>query len=174
MGYTTDFEGSVSIEPPLNETEIKYLNKFANTRRMDREKGPYYVGGKGICGQDHEDDIRNYNRPPKGQPGLWCQWVPVVDETDDETEEPISASHIEWDGGEKFYEATEWMQYIIDHFIGENPLAKLNQPERFNFLQGHKVNGEIFAEGEEPGDHWKIIVEDGIAREVQGQVTYDD
>ena len=174
MGYTTYFEGGVTIDPPLNETEIKYLNKFAQTRRMDREKGQYYVGGEGDFGQAREDDIRDYNRPPEGQPGLWCQWVPVVDKTDEVTGDPVSANVIEWDGGEKFYYATEWMQYIIDHFIGENPLAKLNQPEHFDFLQGHKVNGEIFADGEEPGDHWKIVVKDGIAREVRGQVTYDD
>lgn len=25
MGYTTDFDGSIAIEPPLNEAEITYL-----------------------------------------------------------------------------------------------------------------------------------------------------
>ena len=163
MGYTTEFYGQVSIDPPLNETEIKYINKFAETRRMDRENGPYFVGGTGDFGQGHDADIRDHNRPPEGQPGLWCQWIATED-----------GEYIEWDGGEKFYNAAEWMQYIIDHFVGENPLAKLNQPGYFNFLQGHKVNGEIFAEGEESGDHWKIIVENGIVRTVEGQVVYDD
>ena len=36
MGYTTEFEGSVSISPPLNAHEISYLRKFAASRRMDR------------------------------------------------------------------------------------------------------------------------------------------
>ena len=36
MGYTTEFDGSVSISPPLNAHEIAYLRKFAASRRMDR------------------------------------------------------------------------------------------------------------------------------------------
>ena len=37
MGYTTDFEGAVTVVPPLNEHEIAYLRRFADTRRMDPE-----------------------------------------------------------------------------------------------------------------------------------------
>jgi hypothetical protein len=32
MGYTTEFDGSVSISPPLNAHEIAYLRKFAASR----------------------------------------------------------------------------------------------------------------------------------------------
>lgn len=45
MGYTTTFEGSVSVVPPLNDQEIEFLNKFAETRRMRRNSGPYFVDG---------------------------------------------------------------------------------------------------------------------------------
>jgi hypothetical protein len=38
MGYTTEFDGSVSISPPLNAHEIAYLRKFAASRRMDRAR----------------------------------------------------------------------------------------------------------------------------------------
>lgn len=161
MGYTTYFEGGVIIDPPLNEKEVLYINKFAETRRMDREKGPYYVGGTGMAGQGNDPDIRDHNRPPEGQPGLWCNWI-ASEEGD----------IIEWDGGEKFYAAAEWMQYIIDHFIGKDPLAKLNN-EHFDFLQGHTINGEIFATGEESGDNWKIEVKDGIVTTKQGAIVYD-
>ena len=161
MGYTTYFDGSVTVEPPLSAQEVDFLNKFSESRRMDRKNGPYYIGG-GDFGQAREEDVIDYNRPPKGQPGLWCQWV-ATNEGD----------AIEWDGGEKFYEATEWMQYIIDHFIGKDPLAKLNNPEEFGFLQGHTVNGEIYAEGEESDDRWKIVVSDNIVTEHQGTVTVD-
>ena len=172
MGYTTDFDGVINIDPPLNEKEIKYINKFSDTRRMNRRNGPYYVGGTGMCGQDREEDVIDYNSPDPSQPGLWCQWVPADIETD-EMGEPVSATGIEWDGNEKFYNAAEWMQYIIDHFIGENPLAKLNNPEHFDFLQGHTLNGEIFADGEEADDHWKIEVKDGNVTTKQGVVNYD-
>jgi len=171
MGYTTDFSGSVTIDPPLNEKEIEYINKFSESRRMNRKNGPYYIG-TGMCGQDDEPDIIDYNSPPKGQPGLWCQWVPADFDCDDDGN-PISANAIEWDGNEKFYCAEEWLQYIIDHFIGKNPLAKLNQPEEFDFLQGHEVNGDIYAQGEESDDQWMMEVRDGVVKVKQGTVTYD-
>lgn len=163
MGYTTDFDGGVTIEPPLSTKEVEYINAFADTRRMNRRNGAYYVGGEGEFGQAHDSDIIDYNRPDPSQPGLWCQWVANEE-----------GNTVEWDGNEKFYGSVEWMQYIIDHFIGANPLAKLNQPEHFDFLQGHSVNGEIFAQGEEPDDQWKIVVVDGKVKTVEGTVDYND
>lgn len=144
MGYTTEFSGAVEVHPPLNEKEIEYLKKFASTRRMDRKNGPYYVEGTGFNGQGRDADVINYNSPAKGQPGLWCQWQP----TDDGTK-------IEWDGGEKFYNSVEWMQYLIDYFIGDNPLAKKELP----FLNKHVLHGKIAAHGEDSDDHWFLLVE---------------
>ena len=43
-----------------------------------------------------------------GTPGYWCQWVP----TDD-------GDALVWDEDEKFYNAEEWMKYIIDNFLGD-------------------------------------------------------
>lgn len=170
MGYTTYFDGAVEIVPPLNEQEVAYLEKFANTRRMHRKNGPYFVDGKGFAGQDREDDVIDYNRPDPSQPGLWCQWTPGVSRDAEGNE---VHDRVEWDEGEKFYDATEWMRYLVDHFIGENPLAKLNNPEEFSFLQGHICNGTIHAEGEEPGDIWKIVVKDNVVTKHQAKVTYD-
>ena len=151
MGYTTQFRGQVMIEPPLSADEVSYLKKFAETRRMDRANGPYYVDGSGLLGQAHEHDVRDYNSPPEGQPGLWCQWVP----TDD-------GSAIEWDGNEKFYYSEEWMRYLIEHFIGSNPLAKSQLP----FLQPHVLNGEILAQGEDMDDRWKLVVKDNVVTRI--------
>jgi hypothetical protein len=144
MGYTTDFSGAVSIEPPLNAAEIEFLTKFAETRRMARTKGPYFVDGGGDYGQAREDDVTDYNRPPAGQPGLWCQWVPSEDGT--------TIAH---DGGEKFYDSPEWMTYLIDHFLKPGAIADLP------FLQkNHIVNGVIKAQGEDMDDRWKLVVTD--------------
>ena len=149
MGYTTDFDGQIDVVPPLNEVEIAFLTKFADTRRMDCEQGPYYVDRGGFSGQDSQDPkIRNYNSPAEGQPGLWCQWVPSEDETD----------AIVWDGNEKFYDSPEWMAYLIEHFIGKNPKAKSELP----FLQGHVLNGTISAQGEDPDDMWLLHVKDNV------------
>lgn len=172
MGYDTNFEGSISVDPPLNLEEVNFLEKFAQSRRMDREKGPYYVDGKGFMGQEDEPDVRDFNRPPEGQPGLWCQWVPEY-RTTDEDGEVNGATTIGWDGGEKFYSAGEWMEYIIKHFIGEDPVAKRTDPEKFAFLQGHKCTGEIIAYGDDPEDIWKIVVEDNEVTILEGTVTFN-
>jgi len=159
MGYTTDFEGQIQVNPPLSSEEVEFLKKFSDTRRMDCEQGPYYVDRGGFAGQDDSDKlIKDYNKPPSGQPGLWCKWEP----TDNGT-------YIRWNEMEKFYDSVEWMQYLIDHFIGASPLAKGELP----FLEGHELSGEIFAQGEDPGDTWKLVVANGIASMVNGHIVYD-
>ena len=77
MGYTTTFSGGIVIDPPLNKAEIDYLNKFSETRRMNRTSGPYFIDGSGDFGQGCDKDIIDYNKPDASQPGLWCQWVPT-------------------------------------------------------------------------------------------------
>lgn len=147
MGYTTDFSGQIDVVPPLSAEEVDYLTRFNETRRMLRRKGPYFVGGGGLYGQAIEADVIDGNRPPEGQPGLWCQWRPTLD-----------GHGIEWDEGEKFYCAAEWMKYLIVHFLGTEPLAKAELP----FLQGHTLNGVIQAQGEDLEDRWELIVEDNV------------
>ncbi|MFR9773075.1 hypothetical protein [Nocardia sp. SC052] len=151
MGYTTDFEGSVTVTPPLNESERTYLWRFAHTRHMDRTSGPYFVDGTdGAIGHDqgHDPDIRSCNRPPKGQPGPWCGWVPTKDGT-----------AIEWDSCEKFYDSDAWMQYLIDHFLRSGAQAEGHKGfEDFTF--DHVVNGVIHAQGEDPQATWDLIVTD--------------
>jgi hypothetical protein len=150
MGYTTEFQGSIQIQPPLNDAEIEYLRKFNDTRRMDRAKGPYFVDGTGEFGQGHDADIRDFNRPPAGQPGLWCHWTPTN-----------GGTAIEWDGGEKFYHADAWMAYLIDHFLKPGAEAsKSNDPQFNQFTFDHVCNGVIKAQGEDMDDRWKMLVED--------------
>ena len=160
MGYTTIFDGQISVEPPLNPEEITYLKKFANTRRMACEQGPYYANRGRFCGEKPNDpEIFNYNTPPDGQPSLWCDWVPTED-----------GAAIEWNGAEKFHDADEWMQYLIDHFIGGAPQAKT----ALSFLQGHTLNGEIEARGEDPDDRWKLVVEDNGVFVAEGSIVYSE
>lgn len=149
MGYTTEFKGQININPPLSREEIEFLKKFNETRRMNREKGPYFVDGSGSYGQGHDDDIRDFNSPPAGQPGLWCKWRPTED-----------GSAIEWDGAEKFYSSEEWMRYLIEHFLKPGHLAPMP------FLGEHTLNGTILAQGEEIEDRWRLVVENNeVSRE---------
>lgn len=155
MGYTTRFTGSIEVTPKLNPQEIEFLNKFNGTRRMDRKNGPYFVDGTGFAGQGHDADILNHNQPPEGQPGLWCQWIPKK-----------NGKAIKWDGWEKFYDSCEWMEYLIEHFIGEHPIAKKLYPEQFAFLQGHTLNRTIKAKGEDKTVHWCMHVVENVVSKV--------
>jgi hypothetical protein len=140
MSYTTEFSRSIEVTPPLNQEEIRFLNEFSASRRMNRSKGPYYVG-------EEESDVLNHNRPPEGQPGLWCQWIPNE-----------SGTEILWDENENFYYSAEWMEYLIDHFFGSDPKAKPSLP----FLTNHVLNGEILAQGEEISDRWILHVVNNV------------
>lgn len=155
MGYQTEFTGRIAVSPPLNKAEIAYLRKFADSRRMRRGRGPYYVDGTGYAGQGHDPDIIEYNEPPEGQPGLWCKWEP----TDDGTA-------IEWNGEEKFYYGAEWMAYLVDHFLAPDAAASRAPADVAayfsEFTFDHVLNGEIDAVGEEYEDHWLLIVKDNV------------
>lgn len=172
MGYTTDFSGSVTVSPPLNEAEQTYLRKFSDTRRMDRERGPYFVDGTGPFGQGNDPDIRDHNRQPQEQPGLWCQWVPSD-----------GGGGIEWNGAEKFYDSEEWMRYLIDTFLKpgctvEREMEDGQLPDEIaayfaDFTFDHVCNGEIEADGEDPDDFWLLRVVDNEVTTKAGQVAYE-
>lgn len=163
----------------LKPEHAAYLKQFSKTRRMRRaaeklkdwpdpfreavglplgEEGCYFVGGGGYAGQDRDASVLDYNWPPAGQPGLWCQWVPNV---------PGTA--IVWNGGEKFYDYVAWLEYLIDHFLapwgyilnGEMKWAGENEADRGTILV---KNNQVTALAEEPeadeGTGTEIIVID--------------
>lgn len=154
MGYSTDFSGRFELDKPLTQAQAEYLRAFAETRRMRRDsrkarllpdpkreavglpigpEGAYFVGGSGFMGQGEDESVLDHNRPPVGQPELWCQWVPT-DQNDG----------IEWDGGEKFYSYVEWIKYLIEHFL---------KP------WGRTLNGSVEWFGEERDDMGMIKIE---------------
>lgn len=157
MGYTTDFEGSFTLNKSLAPNHKAYLDKFAETRRMCRDAvavasladpvrgsvglgvgpdGCYFVGGGGFAGQERDASIIDYNRPPAGQPCLWCKWAPNE-----------AATAIEWTGAEKFYNYVEWLGYLVDHFL---------KP------WGYAITGTVHWEGEERSDVGRIIALDNV------------
>lgn len=155
MGYTTTFDGKFQIDPPLSPKLADYINRFANVRHMRRnvdEIKKVYPNWKDLCfrcrlgyegeflaikskeyGQEHTNDIIDYNCPPKTQPGLWCQWV--ISKT--------NPSVLKWDGGEQFYNYKEWLEYLIENFLWPN---------------GHVVNGTVRFQGEAEDDKGELCV----------------
>lgn len=165
MGYTTEFEGSFLLDKRLKKSHLKYLQKFSETRRMKRDArklksvpdlvreavklpigkhGAFFVGGKGMAGQEHDLSIIDYNIPPNGQPSLWCNWIP------DE-----NGKSIVWNEGDAFYCYIEWLQYLIDNFL---------------LPWGYKLNGNVNWQGNDPIDKGAILVKENLI-DVLGPIT---
>lgn len=154
MGYTTSFKGRFNLDKPLTVAHKAYLHAFSETRRMKRDgvradvtltdpvrveaglpvglEGGYFVGNAEDFGQKKDASILEYNSPPAGQPGLWCQWEPTK-----------NGKGIEWNGAEKFSMYVEWLQYLITNFLAP---------------WGYKLNGEVKWRGEERSDTGTITV----------------
>lgn len=168
MGYRTDFSGSFKLDKSLTTEHAAYLKAFSWSRRMKRDaaktaersdivrkaaglgvgvEGGYFVGESGFMGQDFGGhDIIDVSQPPKGQPNLWCHWIPSEDGT-----------AIEWDYGERFYDYTDWIAYLIHHFL---------EP------WGYVVNGEVEWQGEDPDDIGKIVVKNNMVSALAGRKVY--
>lgn len=162
MGYTTDFEGRFNLDRPLKPEHAAYLKALADTRRMVRDEtraaqlpdpirvaaslpigrqAQFFVGGTGMCGQDHDASVIHYNHSPIGQPGLWCKWQPTED-----------GAGIEWNGVEKFYSYVEWLAYLIEHFL---------RP------WGYVLSGSVKWFGEDDRDRGTITVTDNVITTVE-------
>lgn len=167
MGYSTDFSGSFNLDKPLKAEHQLYLEKFNETRRMKRNPallptdpirlaaglttagvdGGYFVSAGGSYGQEHGPSVVDYNDAPRDQPGLWCQWRPSED-----------GESIHWDGGEKFYNYVEWLEYLVKHFLGP---------------WGYKLNGSVNWSGEDTMDVGVITVTNNVvvARSTQEEIA---
>jgi len=155
MGYSTNFTGEFKINKPLTVKDFTFLKKLNDTRRMARKvdesiygiEGEFYVDGGGHSGQDHESNIIDYNEPPRTQPSLWCQWTPNEDGT-----------AIEWDGGEKFYNYVEWIEYLIEKILAP---------------RGYVLNGEVNWYGEDRSDEGIICITDNFVTTKTVKKTYE-
>lgn len=156
MGYSTDFTGKFNFTKPVGEDLKNYINNFSNSRRMKRDvekikeiypnwrdfsfngklgiDGEYFANPGDDFGQDPDKSIIEFNTPAKTQPGLWCQWII----TDD-------GASLEWDGGEKFYNYIEWLEYLIENFFKPT---------------GNILNGRVSWQGEDEDDNGVITITD--------------
>lgn len=166
MGYHTDFTGQFDLDKPLTMEHKQYLHAFNGTRRMKRDAmiaktmadpkrlstglpigkdAGFFVGVEADHGQVSDASVVEYNTPPSEQPGLWCQWTPNEDGT-----------AIKWDGGEKFYHYTEWLEYLIQHFLGP---------------WGYLLNGQVAWDGEDNRDQGIIHVKDNMVEAVKSTLV---
>lgn len=170
MGYTTEFTGRFKLTPHLNKAQVKYLQAFCESRRMKRDEQivkqqpdslresvglPVGTDGE-FCVSNSDDNmcfltreemkkrsgVLDYNEPPGDQPGLWCLWVP----TDD-------GRHLRWNGREKFYHYSEWLNYMVKSFFK---------------LWGVRLDGYVTWKGQDRGDRGMIVADGEIISVLTG------
>lgn len=168
MGYSTSFTGKFKIQPPLNKDQISYINAFCDSRRWRRDneklenmpdplreavglplgkEGEFFVGGAGVLGQGRDLSVLDFNIQPSTQPSLWCDWM--VGENGD---------YLEWNGSEKFYSYTRWIEYINLNFFDK---------------WGVGIYGSIEWEGEDSEDRGIIIANKNKITTYEGE-DYDN
>lgn len=108
MGYSTKFEGAMTLNPPLTSAQLEEFKSF--------------------CEERHGDNLKTF----EGSPGFWCDW-------------DTSGTKIFWNGMEKSYYMSEWLEVLITKFL---------QP------WGVKVSGKMLAQGERRNDSWTMEVGD--------------
>lgn len=168
MGYSTYFSGSFTINKKVDDETYALLEGLNRTRRMKRDPAKlakrlkmkkkeviekygdecqlYIPEGSSYESQKDTDDVVNGNEPPKGQPGLWCGWQIQEDRK--------TICH---DGGEKFYDYIEWIEYLINVVL---------KP------RGYVVNDEVTWQGEESDDMGAIEVINNTVRVKEAVVFY--
>ena len=126
MGSAISRSGQFTVSPPLTEEHAAYLHRFNQTRRMKRDstlvtampdrnreavglpvgrQGGYFVGAAADDSSYREPSVVDANKPPSGQPGLWCPWAPTKDRTGIQL------------AGLPSNAKGQWLRYIIDHFL---------------------------------------------------------
>lgn len=85
------------------------------------------------------DFSRKRHNPNDGAPGYWCQWIIKQNSYNEDV--------LVWDQCEKFYNYSDWLEYLIKHFF---------EPE------GYILNGSVEFEGEDSDDFGEIEVNNNV------------
>lgn len=157
MGFTTDFIGHVDVAPSLNQAEQAYLTAFSESRRYERPGGPYEVPGNPQADWQVMDTLpaNVINKVAANQPGYYCRWVPCWD-----------GCCLSYNGDEKFYDSTRWLNYLIEHFLRPGAYAEASGLDCFReFTFDHQLDGVVAGCRRDNKELFLIRVHDGVATE---------
>lgn len=169
MGYDTNFDGSIDIQPALSKELTDYIRQFSNIRHFKRDISKIHElnGGLGLSfclngnpgedgcfyiGNDLKTDLVSVSND-EVLDGLsyWCDFTVKPDGT-----------KILWTQAGKTRCGLEWVTFMINHLIA--PF-------------GHVCNGKFECQGDNFDDKWEICVENNevtrndLAADVQLCVT---
>lgn len=200
MGYTTDFNGSLSISRPLTKKQTEYINRLSSTRRMKRDvnklmeiykgkygypfakektpesiyglDGEFFAHDDGNAGQKEDASIINYNQPPG-------QVVVTMENLNKGIKENETRSK------KLLCQPGLWCQWVISD---DGKALEWDGGEKFyNYIEwlkylinrffepwGKKLNGEIYWEGEDSDDRGIIVVKDNVVKIKIAEITFKE
>lgn len=137
MGYTTDFVGSLLVEPPLNDEERLFFGALA------RSTNP--------SGTSLDDAVAGMSGLPGRSPNAWCPW-----------EVCSEGCCLCWDGHEKPYGLVPWLHYLMATFLVPGGAAQ-EHPGFGAFTFDHVVNGMLVGCRRDNRELYSITVRDNDA-----------
>ena len=200
MGYSTDFSGVLKLTPNATTEQREYVNRIADTRRMQRDvnklmalykgehgypfakdktnadevygfKGEYFAKNDGNSGQSNDDSIIDYNSA-SGEIG-WKEYDGDWQKRD-EMMKALNADKIKQPG--------LWCQWRLDD---ESTLAWDGSEKFYHYIEwlqyliahffepwGIKLNGEITWQGEDSSDIGKIVVRNNAIAIYEGEIEF--
>ena len=193
MGYTTDFSGQFKTNRPLTETEMNYINKFSDTRRVKRDSVKLMEKYKGEFGHPTRE------LDPYGKDGEFFvgghDW-PQDDTIIDYNTAPGQLTYKEMDDFKDLWDENQnrikhglsqpglWCQWV---FTDDETLEWDGGEKFYNYIEwlkylinnffeewGIKLNGKVYWVGEYSSDKGKIVVENNKVRVFEVEETYKE
>lgn len=151
MRYPIQFDSHLTLDRPLLPQHLAYLKQFVQRRRIVLsveyiqaipdplrdavglplgEEGAYFVGLDFDKERPRNPIALNVNRPPHGQPSLYCAW-----------RFDLAGMSLNYSDSYNLYLCYVWLQYLLEHFL---------------LPWGYRLHGEIYWQGAETADHGKI------------------
>lgn len=150
VGYSTQYLGHLTIEPPLNEHEVEWLRAYAACAGPGRGRDPYDIPMNPRAGPTVHDDGRANMTDEALVPFGFCDFEPTVD-----------GNALVWMESDKSNHAREWLPYLIDTFLRPGATAATSGREVFErFTFDHVVNGAMAAYRELDGRLFLHVVDD--------------
>jgi hypothetical protein len=196
MGYTTDFNGSFELSRPATAEEREYVNRIADTRRMQRDVTKLMELYKGEHGnpfakdKTNADEVYGFKGEYDGNMGQ-SNDASVIDHNAASGEIAWKDYNGDWEKRDEMQKAINadiikqpglWCQWRLDD---ETTLAWDGSEKFYNYIEwlqyliahffepwGIKVNGEVTWQGEDNADIGKIIVKDNEIEIYNGEVEY--
>lgn len=98
-----------------------YTTEFNGVMKFSRPLTVPELRELEALGEYEKDEYTKYNEK---HPDAYNQWVPTKD-----------GLGLEWNGGEKFYEYEEWLQWLIDNYFKPRKITLMG---RYNY-QGEEI-----------------------------------